>query len=133
MQHPLAAACARRNGVEVYIGDMAAALPKQILGQVDVVTAVVPYVPRDELPLLARDVVAYEPRHALDGGADGADLLRRAVSESASLLRPGGSLLLELGGHETDLLGPLLAENGYWDVRRLLDEEDDLGGLACRR
>jgi release factor glutamine methyltransferase len=130
---PLAAACARRNGVAVFVGDMGAALPEEIRGQVDVVTAVVPYVPSDELPLLARDVVAYEPRRALDGGVDGTDLLRRAILESVRLLRSGGSLLLELGGREADLLGPLLAENGCRDVQRLLDEEGDLRGLVCRR
>ena len=89
--------------------------------------------PSAELPLLARDVVAYEPRRALDGGVDVTDLLRRAILESVGLLRSGGSLLLELGGREADLLGPLLAENGYWDVRRRRDEEDDLRGLVCRR
>jgi release factor glutamine methyltransferase len=130
---PVAAACARGNGVDIYAGDMAAPLPTSVHGRVDVVTAVVPYVPSDELRLLARDVVAYEPRRALDGGADGTDLLRRAVVEAAVLLRPGGSLLLELGGRQADLLGPVLAEHGYSEVRLLLDEEGDLRGLACRR
>jgi len=130
---PAAAACARGNGVDVYVGDLTAPLPDELRGQVDVVTAVVPYVPTGEFRLLPRDVVAYEPRRALDGGADGAVLLRRAVVESARLLRPGGSLLLELGDREADLLEPLLAENGYRDVLRLYDEEDDLRGLSCRR
>jgi release factor glutamine methyltransferase len=129
---PAAAACARGSGVDVYLGDMTAPLPEGIRGQVDVVTAVVPYVPTAELRLLPRDVVTYEPRGALDGGDDGTDLLARAVVESARLLRPGGSLLLELGGREADLLGPLLAENGYGDVRLRPDEEGDLRGLACR-
>jgi release factor glutamine methyltransferase len=130
---PAAAACARDNRIEVHVGDMTGPLPDGVWGQVDVVTAVVPYVPTDELRLLPRDVVAYEPRGALDGGADGMDLLWRAVVESADLLRPGGSLLMELGGREADLLEPLLAEHGYRDVRRLFDEERDLRGLACRR
>ena len=130
---PSSAACARDNGVEVFVGDMAAALPDAVHGRVDVVTAVVPYVPSDELRLLPRDVVTYEPKRALDGGADGTDLLRRAIIESAGLLRSGGTLLLELGGSEGDLLAPLLAESGYRDVRRLVDEEGDLRGLACRR
>jgi release factor glutamine methyltransferase len=112
---------------------MTAALPEGIRREVDVVTAVVPYVPTAELRLLPRDVVAYEPLGALDGGADGADLLRRAVVESAGLLRPGGSLLLELGDREADLLGPLLAENDYRDVRLLRDAEGDPRGLAGRR
>ena len=38
-------------------------------------TAVVPYVPTDELRLLPRDVRAFEPRLALDGGVDGTDVL----------------------------------------------------------
>jgi release factor glutamine methyltransferase len=130
---PLAAACARDNGLEVFVGDMTAALPDEVRGRVDVVTAVVPYVPSDELRLLPRDVVAFEPKRALDGGVDGTDLLSRAIVESVGLLRPGGSLLLELGGSEADLLAPLLAESGYRGVRRLVDEEGDLRGLVCRR
>jgi release factor glutamine methyltransferase len=129
---PVAARCARDNGVDVFAGDMAAPLPGWVRGRADVVTAVVPYVPSDELRLLARDVVAFEPRRALDGGAAGVDLLGRAAVVSALLLRPGGSLLLELGGRQADLLAPLLAENGHRDVRLLVDEEGDLRGLACR-
>jgi release factor glutamine methyltransferase len=112
---------------------MTAPLPEEIRGQVDVATAVVPYVPTAELRLLPRDVVAYEPRGALDGGADGTCLLARAVAESAGLLRPGGSLLLELGGREARLLEPILAQDGYEDVQLLYDHEEDLRGLVCRR
>jgi release factor glutamine methyltransferase len=130
---PAAARCARGNGVDVSVGDMAAPLPEWVRGRVDVVTAVVPYVPSDGLQLLPRDVVAFEPLVALDGGVDGTDLLGRAVVESVLLLRPGGSLLLELGGDQADLLAPLLAENGYRDVCLLVDEEGDARGLACRR
>ncbi len=54
--------------------------------------------------------LAHEPRAALDGGADGTDLLRpRRHRGGADLLRPGGSLLLELGGDQADLLEPTLA------------------------
>jgi release factor glutamine methyltransferase len=130
---PLAVGCARTNGVEVFEGDMAANLPAGFLGQADVVTAVVPYVPTAELRFLARDVLAYEPRRALDGGEAGTVLLARAALEAAPLLRPGGSLLLELGGDEADLLGPVLAENGYRNVELLVDEEGDPRALFCRR
>ncbi len=77
-------------------------------GEVDVVVAVVPYVPTDELQHLPRDVVAFEPLRALDGGPQGIDHLISAVRAGAGLLKPGGSLLLELGGDEATLLMPAL-------------------------
>ena len=130
---PLAVACAEANGIEVYLGDMAAGVPRRMRNLVDVVTAVVPYVPTAELRLLPRDVVAYEPHRALDGGEDGTTLLKRAALEARPLLRPGGSLLLELGGDEAGLLRPQLIENGYRDFELLFDEEGDLRGLSCCR
>jgi release factor glutamine methyltransferase len=130
---PLAVECARTNRVEVFEGDMTANLPAELLGQVDVVTAVVPYVPTGELRFLARDVLAYEPRRALDGGEAGTVFLVRAALEAAPLLRAGGSLLLELGGDEADLLRPVLAENGYREVELLVDEEGDPRALCGRR
>jgi ribosomal protein L3 glutamine methyltransferase len=39
-----------------------------------------------------------EPRLALDGGADGLGLIRRIVRQSATRLRPGGILMIEVGG-----------------------------------
>ena len=58
---PLAVACARRNGVEALPGDLDEPLPPAFRERVDVVTAVVPYVPTEALHLLPRDVLAYEP------------------------------------------------------------------------
>jgi release factor glutamine methyltransferase len=130
---PVAVACARSNGIEVFVGDMAAPLPASLTGLVDVVTAVVPYVPTADLRLLPRDVIEFEPRQALDGGKDGTALLSRAVLGAAPLLRSGGSLLLELGGDQADLLRPLLAANGYRDVELLVDEDGDLRALFCSR
>ena len=131
---PLAVACARANGVEVREGDLAAPLGAEFTARVDVVTAVVPYVPTDELRLLPRDVLAYEPRRALDGGIGGTALLVRAAWESVRLLQgAGGSLLLELGGEQADDLAPILDDVGLTEREVLLDEDGDLRGLICRR
>jgi release factor glutamine methyltransferase len=130
---PVAVACAGANGIEVFEGDMARCLPAALSGRVDVVSAVVPYVPTGELGLLPRDVVGHEPHGALDGGEDGMTFLSRAVIEAAPLLCPGGSLLLELGGDEADLLRPVLADNGYRDVELLVDEDGDVRAVVCRR
>jgi len=127
-----AVACAGANGVEVIEGDLAAGLPPGLARRVDVVTAVVPYVPTDELRLLPRDVVAFEPRRALDGGPDGTIYLAGAALAAARLLRPGGSLLVEIGGDQAALLEPLLAELGYRGIEVLTDAEGDPRALCCR-
>jgi release factor glutamine methyltransferase len=129
----VAIACARANGVTVYEGDMAKGLPKNLFGTVDVVIAVVPYVPTEDLHLLPRDVTEYEPLHALDGGTRGMHLLIRAAQDAARLLKPGGSLLLELGGDQADDLQPPLTTLGFTDIECMTDEDGDLRALVCRR
>ena len=130
---PVAVTCATANGVEAYEGDLSAPLPAGFLGRVDVVTGVVPYVPTGQLRLLARDVLDFEPRLALDGGEDGMQLLVRAADEAARLLRVGGSLLLELGGDEAELLSPRLVDRGYREIAVRADEDGDVRAIVCLR
>jgi release factor glutamine methyltransferase len=130
---PAAVRCARANGVETFEGDMASPLPDGLAARVDVVCAVVPYVPTGELPRLPRDVLTYEPRRALDGGDDGARFLLRAVAAARVLLRTGGSLLAELGADQADRLSGALAAGGFGDVSVITDEDGDPRALYCRR
>jgi release factor glutamine methyltransferase len=124
-----AVACATANGVEVYLGDLFAPLPRTLDGQVDVVVAIVPYVPRPALPLLQRDTFAFESPLAYDGGHDGTDVLRRVLVDAPRFLRRGGSLLLELGGGQDAELQADLVRLGYVDVSVLRDEEGDVRGI----
>jgi release factor glutamine methyltransferase len=122
----VAIACARSNGVTALLGDLDEPLPPSVEGRVDVMTAVVPYVPTEELHLLPRDVLAFEPRHALDGGPGGTALLERVAELSARWLRPGGRLLLELGGDQARALAPTMAVAGLstFRVHRDADGQD---------
>lgn len=126
-----AVACARGNGVEVYRGDLFDPLPVEVRGKVDVVVGVVPYVPTPALALLQRDTLAFESPRSYDGGPDGARLLRGAVTGAAAFLRPGGALLLELGGEQADLLGRDLASHRFVDVSVLVDEDGDVRGVEA--
>ena len=123
--------CARRNGVEAVQGDLLASLPRALEGKVDVLTAVVPYVPTPELQYLQRDTFTFESTLAYDGGRDGTRLLRRIVRHSARFMRAGGALLLELGGDQAALLASVLATEGYDDVRELVDEDGDTRGIEA--
>jgi release factor glutamine methyltransferase len=120
---PVCVACARENGVDARVGDLFAGET----GPFDVVTAVVPYVPTDELPRLQRDTFTFETPLAYDGGPDGLALARRVVAGAREVLRPGGALVLELGGRQPETL----ALDGFTDVRTILDEEDDPRGLEA--
>jgi release factor glutamine methyltransferase len=128
-----AVACARANGVEVFAGFLDEPLPRSLEGRFDVLTAVVPYVPTDELRLLPRDVRTYEPKLALDGGLDGTDVLAEVVRRSPRWLRPGGWLLLELGGDQAALLGGPLDDAGFERPEVLVDEEGDPRAICARR
>lgn len=59
-----------------------------------------PGAPRD----LSRIAIAAEPRLALDGGADGLDVIRRLIAELPRLLRPGGVAILEFGDGQGDAI-----------------------------
>jgi release factor glutamine methyltransferase len=130
---PVAVACARRNGVRALLGDLAEPLPPSLRGSVDVITAVVPYVPTDELPFLPRDVVANEPRRALDGGPDGTAVLVRAADTAARWLEPGGSVLLELGGDQPEEMSRSLTVLGLSEILVHRDDDGDARAIEARR
>jgi release factor glutamine methyltransferase len=114
---PVAVGCARRNGVRALEGDLDEPLSPSLRGRVDVMTAVVPYVPTEELPFLPRDVLANEPRRALDGGRRGTTMLVRAAEAAARWLAPGGGVLLELGGDQAGEVATTLAAIGLSGIR----------------
>ena len=127
-----AAVCARRNGVEVLEGFLDDPLPHALDHRVDVLTAVVPYVPTDSIRLLPRDVQGFEPRLALDGGADGTDLLAEVVRRSTRWLGPDGRLLLELGGDQAPAMERLLRDVGYEKIDVMVDDDGDPRAICAR-
>jgi release factor glutamine methyltransferase len=68
----------------------------------------------------------FEPRVALDGGADGLDAYRVLFAEAADHLNPGGALLVEHGAQQRPQL-VALAEASAW---RVAAARDDLAGRA---
>lgn len=83
----------------------------------DVITANPPYIATAELATLMPDVRDHEPRLALDGGADGLDLVRRIVAEAPEHLGEGGLLAIEIGAGEAPDTVALFEARGFTDVR----------------
>ncbi len=91
---------AERHGVaervQLIAGDLLTPRPPLV----DVIVSNPPYIADDEwasLPISVRD---HEPRLALDGGPDGLTVIQRVLSEAPAVLRPGGSLFVEIGARQ---------------------------------
>ncbi|OPF78160.1 methylase [Streptomyces antioxidans] len=125
---PVAVRCARRNvgaaGGTVYEGDLYEPLPAALRGRVDVLLANVPYVPTEEVGLLPPEARVHEARVALDGGADGLDVLRRVTAGAGDWLTPGGSLLFETSGRQARTAMAIVAESGLEPGLAECDELD---------
>ena len=86
----------------------------------DLITANLPYIPSSEISTLSREV-QHDPQLALDGGADGLDLVRRLAPLAYECLTPGGHLLLEIGIDQSDEVMTCLAGHNYRDITALPD------------
>jgi release factor glutamine methyltransferase len=123
---PVAVECARRNltpvDAPVYQGDLFDPLPERLRGGIDVLVANAPYVPTGAIPLLPREARLYEPRLALDGGADGLELLRRTVNGAPGWLAPHGHLLVETSQRQSSIATEALRRAGF--TARVVRDED---------
>ena len=102
-------------------------------GSVDLVVANPPYVPTRDVAALMPEI-QWEPRLALDGGADGLRVQRDIIATSPERIRPGGCLLLEIGANQAEAILVLLGEKGRFETGRIFR---DLAGrprvIAARR
>ena len=109
------------ENVKVLRGDLFEALPEGEL-PFDAILTNPPYIPADVIPTLSREVKDYEPRMALDGGADGLVIIKRIIKEAPAYLKSGGMLLMETGDDQGSAVVELAAQTGaYREVRIIKD------------
>jgi release factor glutamine methyltransferase len=101
-------------------GDLFAAVPPDC-GPFDVITANPPYIASSEIEELARDIKEFEPRLALDGGADGLAIVRRIVLGAPAHLARGGVLAVEVGAGEAPEVARLFEAGGFARVTATRD------------
>ncbi len=105
-----AATLGLEEAVEFDQADLLAGVPEASL---HLVISNPPYVASGDLATLAPDVRDFEPTAALDAGADGLDVIRRLLPEAARALRPGGSVLLEVGDTQAAAVQELARQAGF--------------------
>jgi len=86
---------AERNGVRDRVHCIHSNLLESVAGPFDVITANLPYIAQPELPTLS--VTRWEPILALDGGADGLNLIRALLAEIPEKIVKNGVVFLEIG------------------------------------
>jgi len=91
----------------------------------DIVVSNPPYIFSNVWKNLEPCVRDYEPQLALDGGADGMDLIRPLVEQAARVLKPGGELFIEIGYDQGEAVFQCLENAGFQNVRIT----KDLAGL----
>jgi release factor glutamine methyltransferase len=113
---------ADRHGVTLplWLGDLTAAVAPPW----DLVVANLPYIPTGAIGKLP-DELRYDPPHALDGGADGLDLVRRLLTDLPRLLRPCGGAVLEVGAKQAETVAEIAYASGFAVARRVRD----IGGV----
>ncbi len=102
-------------------GDLLEPFPEQV----DLVVANLPYIRSESIDTLQPEI-QWEPREALDGGADGLELIRRLLQQAHTKLKPGGAILLEVDPQQ---VGPIEAEAGTLFPSASCSVERDLAGL----
>jgi release factor glutamine methyltransferase len=121
---PLAASTARLNArdagvegaMEFLAGDLLAALSHR--ARFDVICSNPPYIPSAEICSLEPEIACFEPLTALDGGPDGLDVIRRLIREAGHYLKPGGTIMLEIGDAQFDAVQELFASLGSFQEIR---------------
>jgi release factor glutamine methyltransferase len=128
---PEALAIAARNAAAAGLQELVEFRPADLLSEaadksLHLVVSNPPYVTSADLALLAPDIRLFEPASALDAGPDGLDVIRRLLPQAARALRPGGSVLLEVGDGQARVVAGLACDAGFAlvTVRKDLSQKD---------
>lgn len=88
----------------------------------DLIVSNPPYIPTGDISTLEPEVRDFDPRDALDGGADGLNFYRSIIPAAVDYLNPGGWLLVEVGIGQTEDVSRFFQEaDGYADPFTALD------------
>lgn len=128
----------RRNGLSLRVTPVqmdALEKPARSLGEFQCIVCNPPYIPTGDIEGLDPSVRDYEPRLALDGGADGLDFYRSITQEWRGALAPGGRLYMEVGVGQADQVLRLMRGCGFGDLQIVKDTHDIprvVLGTLCR-
>ena len=84
------------------------------LGKYDLIISNPPYIKKLDLKYLAKDIIDFEPKLALDGGLVGLSEIRKVIKKSSELIKKNGKLILEIAFDQKYMVKKLLRNNGFY-------------------
>ncbi len=91
------------------------------LGKYDLIISNPPYINRNELKYLEKEIKYFEPNFALNGGLDGISEIRKVINRSSELIKKKGKLILEIGFDQKEKVKELLKNKGFFINKVLKD------------
>jgi len=83
-------------------------------GKYDLIISNPPYIKKNDLKCLEKDVIDFEPKQALDGGVEGLSEIRKVISKSSELIKKNGFLILEIGFDQKNRVKQILQNKGFY-------------------
>ena len=83
-------------------------------GKYDLIISNPPYIKKLDLKYLAKDIIDFEPKLALDGGLVGLSEIRKVIKKSSELIKKNGKLILEIAFDQKYMVEKLLRNNGFY-------------------
>ena len=82
----------------------------------DIIVSNPPYIKREVVENLDKQVKDYEPYTALEGGEDGLDFYREITKQSKLYLKENGILAYEVGHDQSEDVSKLMINDGYTNI-----------------
>lgn len=87
----------------------------------DIIVSNPPYIKREVIDTLDKQVKDYEPYGALEGGIDGLDFYRAITKQAKDYLKNGGVLAYEVGHDQSEDVSKLMEMYGYTNIYTIKD------------
>jgi len=98
----------------------------------DLIVSNPPYIRGAEIETLQPEI-QYEPRIALDGGADGLGFYRRLVNDSPHYLKKSGFLIMEMGFNQKESIKNILLNCQDFEIIELIKDYNNIDRVIIVR
>ena len=103
------------------------------LGKYDLIVSNPPYIEKNKIKYLDKDVAKFEPIKALDGGLDGLSEIRKVINKSSELIKKNGKFFLEIAFDQKNKVARLLEYKGFYINKILKDYSKNDRCIVCTK